>query len=147
MNPIKAAPKKHGSKKLLYQQQHSTITAQLVEAFFRHTCTKKFVEHSSSWSNIVNWIISYYFFPADIFSSPNRVSDSVSDADSRDIKILVRFPGNPILEISIKIRNCVAGLYMRGCILMKVRLIACSNCPVILGYFLVWVYLIFGEPT
>ena len=87
------------------------------------------------------------FFPVEIFSSPNSVSDSVSDADSRDINILVRFPGNPILEISIKIRNCVGSLYMRGCILMKVRLIACYNCPVYLGYFLVWVYLISSEPT
>ena len=71
----------------------------------------------------------------DIFRSQNRSLDSVSDADSRDIKILVRFPGNPILEISIKIRNCVGSPYMRGRINMKVRLIAIFNCPVILGYF------------
>ena len=34
-----------------------------------------------------------------IFSSPNRVSDSVNDAESGDIKILTGFPGNPTLEI------------------------------------------------
>ena len=34
-------------------------------------------------------------FYVEIFRSPNRVSDSVSDADSHDIKILV---GNPILD-------------------------------------------------
>ena len=75
------------------------------------------------------------FFPVEIFSSPNRVSDSVSDASSRDIKILMGFPGNPILVISIKIRNCVGSPYMRGRINMKVRLIAIFNCPVILRYF------------
>ena len=83
----------------------------------------------------------------DIFSNPNRDSDSVSDADSRDINILVGFPGNLILEISIKIRNCVGNPYMRGRSNMKVRLIAIFNCPVILGYFEVWVHLILSEPT
>ena len=75
------------------------------------------------------------FFPVEIFSSPNRVSDSVSDADSRDIKISMGFAGNPILEISIKIRNWVDSHYMRGRINMKVGLIAIFNCPVILVYF------------
>ena len=74
-------------------------------------------------------------FAVEIFPSPNRVSDSVSDADSRDIKILVGFPVNPILEITIKIRNCVGSPYMRERINTKVRLIAIFNCPVILGYF------------
>ena len=43
------------------------------------------------------------FFPVDIFRGPNRLFDSVSDAESHDIKILTGFPGNPILEISLKI--------------------------------------------
>ena len=43
----------------------------------------------------------------DIFRSPNRLFDSVSDAESDDIKILTGFPGNPILEILMKNRNCV----------------------------------------
>ena len=42
------------------------------------------------------------FFPVEIFSGPNTVTDSVSDAESCDIKILTWFPGNPILEILIK---------------------------------------------
>ena len=43
----------------------------------------------------------------DIFCGPNRLFDSVSDAESHDIKILTGFPGNPILEILMKNRNCV----------------------------------------
>ena len=39
------------------------------------------------------------FFSVEIFPSQNTVSDTVSDAESHDIKILIRFPGNPILEI------------------------------------------------
>ena len=41
------------------------------------------------------------FFPVEIFRCPNRLFDSVNDAESHDIKILIRFPGNPILEILI----------------------------------------------
>ena len=59
------------------------------------------------------------------------------DAESHGIKILTRFPGNPILEILIKICNCVGYTNMRGRFLMKVGLIAISNCAVILGGFLV----------
>ena len=87
------------------------------------------------------------FFPVDVFRGPNRLFDSVSDAESHDIKILTRFPGKPILEILIKNRNCVGSTNMRRRFLMKVRLIAIHNCPVILGCFLVWVYLILSEPT
>ena len=72
----------------------------------------------------------------DIFRGPNRLFDSVSDAESHDIKILIGFPGNPILEILIKNRNCVGSTNMRRCFLMKVRLIAIYICPVILRYFL-----------
>jgi len=36
---------------------------------------------------------------------------------------------------------------MRGRFLVKVSLIALFNCPVILRYLLVWVYLILSEPT
>ena len=56
----------------------------------------------------------------DIFRSQNRLFDSVSDAESHDIKILPRFPGNPTLEILIKIHNCVGSTNMRGRFLMKV---------------------------
>ena len=70
-----------------------------------------------------------------IFHSQKSVSDSVSDADSRDIKILTRIPGNPILEILIKICNCVGSANMRGRFFMLVCIIAFYNCLVILGYF------------
>ena len=39
----------------------------------------------------------------DNFHGPNRLFDSVSDGESHDIKLLAGFPGNPILEILIKI--------------------------------------------
>ena len=87
------------------------------------------------------------FFPLEIFRSPNRFSESVRDAESHGIKILTRFPGNPILGIFIKICNCVGYTNMRGRFLLKVGLIALFNCSVILRYFLVWVYLILSEPT
>ena len=83
----------------------------------------------------------------DIFRGPNRLFDSVTDAGFYDIKILTGFPGNPILEILIKNRNCVGSTFMRRCFHMKVCLIAIHNCPVILEYFLGWIYLIFSEPT
>ena len=73
----------------------------------------------------------------EIFRSPNRFSESVRDAESHGIKILTRFTGNPILGILIKICNCVGYTNMRGRFLMKVGLIAISNCAVILGGFLV----------
>ena len=38
----------------------------------------------------------------EIFPKPNRDSDSVKNSESDDIKILTRFPGNPILEILVK---------------------------------------------
>ena len=69
----------------------------------------------------------------DIFRGPNRLFDSVSDAESHDIKILARFPGNPTLEILIKIHNCVGSTNMRGRFLMKVWPFPIHNCPVILG--------------
>ena len=72
----------------------------------------------------------------DIFRSPNRECDSVSDAESNGIKILTRFLGNPTLEILIKFHNCVGSTNMRGRFLMKVGLFPIHNCPVILGYFL-----------
>ena len=72
----------------------------------------------------------------EIFAKPNRDSDSVKNSESRDIKILTRFPGNLILKILIKICNCVGYTNMRRRFLVKVSLIALFNCPVILRYFL-----------
>ena len=54
------------------------------------------------------------FFPVDIFHNQNRLLESVSDAGSHDIKILPRSFENRIVEIFIKIRNCVGGTNMRG---------------------------------
>ena len=71
----------------------------------------------------------------DIFCSSNRLFDSIGDAESHDIKILTGFPGNLILEILIKNRNCVGSTNMRRCFLMKVCLIAIHNLTVILGCF------------
>ena len=61
----------------------------------------------------------------------------MKNSESDDIKILTGFPGNAILEILIKICNCVGGTNMRGRFLVKLCLIAIFNCPVILRCFLV----------
>ena len=60
----------------------------------------------------------------EIIPKPNRDSDPVKNSESHDMKILIQFPGNPALEILIKICNCVGSTYMRGCFLTKVCLIA-----------------------
>ena len=58
------------------------------------------------------------------FCSLNRASDSVSEAESHDIKIMTKLPGSSILEISIKIYNCVGRAKMRGRFFMEVYIIA-----------------------
>ena len=60
----------------------------------------------------------------EIFCSLNWISDSVTDAESNDIKNFTRFPASLILEISIKIYNCVGSAKMRGRFFMKVYIIA-----------------------
>ena len=62
----------------------------------------------------VGWIPRSQFFSCGDFCSLNRVSDSVNDAESNDIKILTWFQGSSILEISIQIYNCVGSAEMRG---------------------------------
>ena len=59
-----------------------------------------------------------------IFPNPNRDSDLVKNSESDDIKILTRFPLCSMLEISIKIYNCVGSAKMRGRFFMKVYIIA-----------------------
>ena len=71
----------------------------------------------------------------DIFRAPNSLFDSVSDTESHDIKILTGFPGNPILEILLKNRNCVGSTNMRRCFLVKVCLISIHNLTVIFGCY------------
>ena len=83
----------------------------------------------------------------EIFWYSNRLFDSISEAESHDIKILNRFPGNPILEILMKNLNCVGSINMRGCCFIKVCFIPICKCAVILRCFSVWVYLILTEPT
>ena len=60
------------------------------------------------------------FFFCRYFSWPNYwLFDSGDDTESHDVKILTRFPENPILEILIKVAQiCV------GCFIIKVCLIA-----------------------
>ena len=70
----------------------------------------------------------------DIFRGSNRLFDSVSDAESHDIEILIGFPGNLILQILMKNLYCVGGTNMRRCFLMKVCLIAIHNLTVILKF-------------
>ena len=70
------------------------------------------------------------FFPVNSFRTPDKLSDSVNDAESHDRKKIVRIPF-PVLEILIKISNCVGSTYVRGWFLMKVRLIGFYHSPVI----------------
>ena len=83
----------------------------------------------------------YYFFKSlnidrlnseklNFFRSTNRLFESVSDAESHDIKSLTVFPGNLILEVSMKISNCVGSSNMRRWFPMKVSLIAINDYPV-----------------
>ena len=62
----------------------------------------------------LGWIPGSYLSFCEDFYCPNSVLDSVSDAESHDIKILTWFPGNLILEILIKIYNCVGSANIRG---------------------------------
>ena len=73
------------------------------------------------------------YFPVDIFRIPNSLFDSVSDAESRDIKSLTRFPGNRILEILIKKYYCVGSTKMRGRFLLKM-------CPITFKTFRVGLF-------
>ena len=60
----------------------------------------------------------------EIFPKQNRDSDSVKNSESHDIKFITGLPGNSVLEILMKICNCVGYTNMRGRFLMKVGLIA-----------------------
>ena len=67
----------------------------------------------------INWHYAIkYFYIKHYLSLALPVS--VSDAQSHGIKILARFPGNPILEILIEIRHCVGSTNMRGKFILKV---------------------------
>ena len=76
-------------------------------------------------------------FPVMLFRSPNRFTDSSGHAECHDMKILIKIPGNLILEILIKFCNSVGDTNMRRCFLMEVCQIAIHNGPVILVCFLV----------
>ena len=55
--------------------------------------------------NPINKLNSEEFFPVEILPSTNTVFDAVGDAESHDIKSSVKFYGNPMPEILIKIRK------------------------------------------
>ena len=46
-------------------------------------------------------------------------SDSVNHADSGDIKLLVQFLGKTILKFSLRFRNCVGFVHIRGYFILK----------------------------
>ena len=71
------------------------------------------------------------FFPVNIFRIPNSLFDSVSDAESRDIKSMTRFRGNSILEILIRKYYGVGTTKTSEWFLMKICPITFYNCPVI----------------
>ena len=47
-------------------------------------------------------------------------SDSMNHADTGDIKVLNRFPGNSISKFSTNFWKCVSGADMRGCFILKI---------------------------
>ena len=55
------------------------------------------------------------FFLWPIFIYQKVGADSVSHADSGDIKVFVQFAGNSILKISLRFWNSVGCGHMRGC--------------------------------
>ena len=59
------------------------------------------------------------------FSFQKTETDSVNQADSGDTKILVQFPGNPILKFLLKFSNCVGGTHVRG--YFNLKIIQCAN--------------------
>ena len=60
------------------------------------------------------------FFLRPIYIFQKVLSDSVNHADSGDIKVFVRFPGNTILKIFTNFWKCVGGADIRGCFILKI---------------------------
>ena len=87
------------------------------------------------------------FFPWPIFLIQKIGNDSVNHADSEDTKILVQFPGNPILKFLLNFLNCVGGTHMRGCFIFKIIKRIKLIMLVILVYETKGVYSISCQPT
>ena len=72
----------------------------------------------------LGWIpglkIGITFLCQRFFHFKKTESDSVNQADSGDIKILVQFPGNPILKFLLNFLYYVGGTHMRGCFKLKI---------------------------
>ena len=81
-------------------------------------------------------------FPVNIFRTPDKLFNSVKNAESHDVK---NWPDS--LSGSKNFDNCVGSTNMRRWFLVKVRLIDFFYSTVILGCFSVWIYLILSEPT
>ena len=60
------------------------------------------------------------FFLISFFLVQKIEYDSVNLSDSGNIRFLVRFPGNSILKILQNFWKCVGGVYMRGCLVLKI---------------------------
>ena len=60
------------------------------------------------------------FFVSTIFWFQKTENNSINQADSGVIKILVQFPGNLIFKFLLNFRNCVGDTHMRGCFKLKI---------------------------
>ena len=60
------------------------------------------------------------FFAWAIFLIQKIGTNIVIYADFENIKILFQFPGNSIMKILPNFWKCVGGVYMRGCLILKI---------------------------
>ena len=85
-----------------------------INYFAQHTfniCISRLNSRIKNRNNFFAWVF---------FSYKKIGSDSVNQADSGDIKILVQFPGNSILKFFTNFWKCVGGAHMRGCWTLKI---------------------------
>ena len=87
------------------------------------------------------------FFAWVIFLIQKVGTNSVIYADSGDIKILVQFPGNSILKILQNFWKCVGGVYMRGCLILKITQSVQLFTLIIFIYKIRCIHLISWQPT
>ena len=91
--------------------------------------------------------IRHNFFLWLIFIYQKVVANSVSHADSGDIKVFVQFPGNSILKISLRFWNCVGCGHIRGRFVLKITRCIYLISLVILICEIGGTYLISHQPT
>ena len=87
------------------------------------------------------------FFVWAIFIFEKLGTDSVNYADSRDIKILIWFPGKSILKFAIIFWKCVGGAQMCGWNILKIAQCVNLITPVIFICKIRGTYLILPKPT